>query len=154
MKRILAILTIALSCSCTAKVKNYKVEVVNEYPHDTKAYTQGLFFNNGVFYESTGQFGESSFRIVDLESGKIQRKLDFSRKYFGEGSVIMGDRMYMLTWTNNVAFVYDAETLESSRPIPTRGRAGDSPQTADSSTPPTAATESIYSTQTCSTVRP
>ena len=98
--------------SCSAKVKRYKVEVVKEYPHDTKSYTQGLFFHDGSFYESTGQCGESSFRKVDLQTGKALRKLDFNRKYFGEGSVILGDKMYMLTWQNKVAFVYNAKTLE------------------------------------------
>lgn len=98
--------------SCSAKVKSYKVEVVKEYPHDTKSYTQGLFFHDGSFYESTGQCGESSFRKVDLQTGKALRKLDFNRKYFGEGSVILGDKMYMLTWQNKVAFVYNAKTLE------------------------------------------
>lgn len=99
-------------CSCTAKVRQYKVHVVKEYPHDSKAYTQGLFFNDGTLYESTGEFGTSSFRIVDLESGEVRRKLDFARKYFGEGSVFLGGEMFMLTWLNKVAFVYDAETLE------------------------------------------
>ncbi len=99
-------------CSCSAKVRQYKVNVVKEYPHDSKAYTQGLFFNDGTLYESTGEFGTSSFRIVELETGKVTRKLDFARKYFGEGSVILGNEMFMLTWLNKVAFVYDAETLE------------------------------------------
>ncbi len=116
MKKITALLAItALACicaGCQAKVRQYKVHVVKEYNHDRGAYTQGLFFNGGKFYESTGQFGQSSFRIVDLPTGKVQRRLDFARKYFGEGSVILGDRIYMLTWTNRVAFIYDASTLE------------------------------------------
>lgn len=102
-----------LLCSCAgAKVRRYGVEVVGEYPHDVTSYTQGLFFHGGQFYESTGQYGHSSFRKVDLKSGKALRKLNFSRKYFVEGSVILGDRLYILTWTNKVIFVYDAETLE------------------------------------------
>ena len=113
MKKAFIILCMVLCCcSCTAKVKQYKVRVVKEFTHDSKAYTQGLFFNGGKFYESTGEFGESSFRIVELETGKVLRKLDFDKKYFGEGSVILGDNMYMLTWLNKVAFVYDAKTLE------------------------------------------
>ncbi len=115
MKRIIlfaaALLLGITSCSASGPVQ-YKVKVVAEYPHDTAAYTQGLFFHNGKLYESTGQTGQSSFRIVNLENGKVLRKLDFARKYFGEGSVIFDGKMYMLTWTNNVAFVYDAETLE------------------------------------------
>jgi glutamine cyclotransferase len=115
MKRIIlfaAALLAALSACSASGPRQYGIKVVKEYPHDRSAYTQGLFFHNGNLYESTGQLGESSFRIVDLETGKLLRKLDFERKYFGEGSVILDDRMYMLTWTNKVAFVYDAETLK------------------------------------------
>ena len=102
-----------LAClGCSAKVREYRIEVVNEYSHDTGAYTQGLFFNGGRLYESTGQYGESTLRIVDLETGEVERRLDFNRKYFVEGSVILGDKLYVLTWTNRVAYVYDAATLE------------------------------------------
>lgn len=101
-----------LTASCSAqKPKTYTVEVVKEFPHDDNSYTQGLFFDNGKLYESTGQYGSSSFRIVDLESGKALRKLDFGRKYFMEGSVMLDGNLYLLTWESNVAFVYDAETL-------------------------------------------
>ncbi len=85
---------------------------MKEYPHDRGAYTQGLFFEGGQLYESTGQTGQSSFRKVDLGTGKVLRKLELNRKYFGEGSVILDGRMYMLTWTSKVAFVYDAASLE------------------------------------------
>ncbi len=115
MKRIIliavALLYALTSCSASGP-RHYGVKVVKEYPHDRSAYTQGLFFSGGELYESTGQCGSTSFRKVELESGKVLRKLDFARKYFGEGSVFFGDRMYMLTWTNNVAFVYDAASLK------------------------------------------
>ena len=107
---MLAVLTL---CSCAdGKVRQYKLQVVKEYPHDIQSYTQGLFFDGGNFYESTGQYGESTFRIVDLATGKALRKLDFGSKYFVEGSVILDDELFILTWTNKVAFVYDAKTLE------------------------------------------
>ncbi len=99
------------SCAQT-KCTEYTVKVVKTYPHDRKAYTQGLFFWNGSLYESTGQWGSSSLRKVDLDTGKPLVKKDFNRKYFGEGSCVAGDRLYMLTWTNKAAFVYDANTLE------------------------------------------
>ena len=108
---ILCLMLCTFSCKAGSP-KRYNIEVVKEYNHDTGAYTQGLFFNGGQLYESTGQFGESTMRIVDLQTGRVQRKLDFSRKYFAEGSVILGDKLYILTWTNKVAFVYDAATLE------------------------------------------
>lgn len=113
MIRILLPLALALLCAgCSARVKQYKVEVVKEYPHDTGAYTQGLFFDGGRFFESTGQFGESSFREVELVTGKVLSKMNFQQKYFGEGSVMLGGNLYILTWLNKVAFVYDAKTLE------------------------------------------
>ena len=72
MRSILLIAAVLLlpACSTAAKVKQYRVKVVKEYPHDPAAYTQGLFFHDGKLYESTGQFGNSSFRTVDLETGK------------------------------------------------------------------------------------
>lgn len=114
MKRLLAFELIGIIClmSCSAQVKDCSVKVVNTYSHDTGAYTQGLFFNDGQLYESTGQWGESSFRVVDLQTGKPSRKLSFDRKYFAEGSVMLDGNLYILTWTNKVAFVYDAATLE------------------------------------------
>ena len=100
-----------LSCS-DAKVKVYGIEVVAEYPHDTDAYTQGLYFDEGKLYESTGLHGKSTFRKVDLESGEVIKILDFDKKYFVEGSVRFKDNIYILTWDSRIAFVYDAKTLE------------------------------------------
>lgn len=105
--------TLLLWCSCAgAKVRQYRVEVVKEYPHDVSSYTQGLFFDGEQMYESTGQYGQSTFRKVDIETGKPLRKLDFSKKYFVEGSVMLDGRLFILTWSSRVAFVYDASTLE------------------------------------------
>ena len=112
MRKFLALaLILALAVSCgTTKVREYRVKVVREYPHDVTSYTQGLFFHGDTLYESTGQWGESTFRTVDLETGEAITRMDVSRKYFAEGSVILGDNLYILTWTNNVVFVYDAVT--------------------------------------------
>lgn len=114
MKHIISI-CICLLCSilsCSAKVERYKIEVVKAYPHDTGSYTQGLFWHDGSLYESTGLNGKSTFRKVDLQSGQALTKLPFNKKYFVEGSVILGDKLYILTWTNKVVFIYDADTLE------------------------------------------
>lgn len=100
-----------LSCA-DAKVKEYTLEVVAEYPHDTGSYTQGLFFHDGQLYESTGLNGKSTFRKVDLETGEALEKMNFDKKYFVEGSVIWKDNLYILTWETRVAFIYDAKTLE------------------------------------------
>ena len=114
MRNILTILLASfmfLSCGEKA-VKEYGIEVVAKYPHDTESYTQGLFFHDGQMYESTGVKGKSTFRKVDILTGKAQRKLDFDRKYFVEGSTIYKDNLYILTWESKTAFVYDAATLE------------------------------------------
>lgn len=108
---LLAALFLIPFAAC-GKVVNYKVKVVAEYAHDSGAYTQGLSFNGSDFIESTGGWGSTTLRKVDLATGKVLRKLDFARKYFGEGSVVLGGKLYMLTWTNKVAFIYDASTFE------------------------------------------
>ena len=102
-----------LSVSCAdARVKQYKLQVVNSFPHDRTSYTQGLFFYAGAMYESTGLNGKSTFRKVDISTGKALSKLTFDRKYVLEGSVEKDGNIYMLTWQNQLAFVYDAATLE------------------------------------------
>lgn len=112
MKRILFISLLLLFCaSCQGQVKKYRVKVLKEYPHQRDAYTQGLFFHEGKLFETTGQYGSSTLRTVDLESGKPLTSQRFAQKYFGEGSVILGETLYILTWTNKVAFKYDAASL-------------------------------------------
>ena len=108
---ILLCAILLLPVSCGAKVRNYRPQVVASYPHDESSYTQGLFFHDGKMYESTGQYGESTMRIVDPVTGKALKRLDFDRKYFVEGSVILDGKLYILTWTNKLVFVYDAATL-------------------------------------------
>lgn len=108
---MLASLMLLFSCA-DARVKLYTLEVTAEYPHDTEAYTQGLFFHEGQLYESTGLNGKSSFRKVDLHTGKALEKMNFDKKYFIEGSVIWNDNLYILTWESRMAFIYDARTLE------------------------------------------
>ena len=100
------------SFQCGAQLKSYRLEVIEEYPHDITSYTQGLFFHEGQMYESTGGTGESTFRKVDIRTGEPLRKLEFADRYFVEGSVVLGDNLYILTWRNKVAFVYDINTLE------------------------------------------
>ena len=109
---ILILLPLLLISCGNGKVTEYRLEVVAEYPHDTLAYTQGLFFNDGQMYESTGLNGSSTFRVVDHQTGKVLRKLDFDEKYFVEGSVMFEDNLYILTWESRLAFVYDAATLK------------------------------------------
>ena len=108
----LAMLSLAASSCAGAKVRQYKVKVVKEYPHDEMSYTQGLFFQGDKMIESTGQYSESTLRLVDFTTGKALKKLDFDRKYFLEGSVELDGKIYILTWQNKVAFIYDAKTFE------------------------------------------
>lgn len=82
-------------------------EIVAEYPHDTKAYTQGLLWADGGLYESTGEYGESSLRKVDLPTGKVERMVSLPERYFGEGLALVGDSLlYQLTWQEQRCFVY------------------------------------------------
>jgi glutamine cyclotransferase len=87
------------------KVYNYKI--VNEFPHDANAYTQGLFFNDGFLYEGTGQKGLSSLRKVELETGKVLQSKSLDSKYFGEGICLHKEKIYQLTWENREGFIYD-----------------------------------------------
>lgn len=92
--------------------KIYDYEVLEEYPHDIKAYTQGLEFNGDTLYESTGQYGQSSLRKVDMETGEVLQKINLQAQYFGEGLTILNDKLYQLTWRENIGYVYDINSLE------------------------------------------
>lgn len=110
----LTLLIVLASCAASSsgeELKRYRLEIVAEYPHDVTAYTQGLFFYEGVMYETTGLNGQSSLRIVDLESGKPEIRYSFDDKYFAEGSVIWKDKLYVLTWDSYETFIFDAKTL-------------------------------------------
>ncbi len=90
----------------------YSYEIVNEFPHDPEAFTQGFEFYNGYLYESTGQYGKSSLRKVELETGKVLKKIDIDKKYFAEGMTIFGDKIYQLTWQRKKGFIYDLESFK------------------------------------------
>ncbi|MGX1753762.1 glutaminyl-peptide cyclotransferase [Sphingobacterium sp. NPDC055346] len=92
--------------------KQYAFEVVNTYPHDQGAFTQGLFFENGTLYETTGQLGESTLRKVELATGKVLQKADLAADEFGEGMTVVGNNMYVLTWQNNKGHVYDKNSFK------------------------------------------
>ena len=111
MRKVPAVLLLFICLACSAGPREHRVQVLESYPHDRAAYTQGLFFHCDTLYETTGQYGESSLRKVDLQSGKVLQKVNFSRKYFAEGSCVLDGNLYILTWTSKVAFVYNAETL-------------------------------------------
>lgn len=98
-----------------AAPKVYSYHIINQYPHDNQAFTQGFVFHNGYFYESTGQLGKSSLRKVEIETGKVLQKIDLDRKYFGEGMTILKDKIYQLTWRKKIGFIYNLETFKLER---------------------------------------
>lgn len=93
----------------------YDYTVVNTYPHDPDAFTQGLVYLDGVFYEGTGLYGRSSLRKVALDTGEVLQQHDLDETFFGEGIAVLGDEIYQLTWQNGVGFVYDRETFAEKR---------------------------------------
>ena len=90
----------------------YTYTILNEYPHDTNAYTQGLEFYNDTLYESTGQKGRSFLRKLDFKTGKVYKQVDLDKTYFGEGITILNDRVYQLTWQSGLGFIYDVNGLK------------------------------------------
>jgi glutamine cyclotransferase len=94
---------------------NYKYRVINKYPHDNEAYTQGLVFENGHLYESTGLQGKSTVRIVDIKTGRPVKLVPLAPQYFGEGIALFNDQIYQITWRSQVGFVYDKNTLSQIR---------------------------------------
>ena len=93
----------------------YSFEIINEYPHDKKAYTQGLEYYNGFLYETTGRRGQSSLRKVDIKTGKVLQKVELEKEYFGEGMTILNDKIYWLTWEAKKGFVYDLKTFKREK---------------------------------------
>lgn len=94
------------------KPKVYTYKIKNKYPHDPKAFTQGLEFYQDTLYEGTGQYGLSDLRKVDYKTGKVLHSKKLDRIYFGEGISILNDKVYQLTWQEGLGFVYDANSLE------------------------------------------
>lgn len=97
--------TLTLLASKTPVLLKYNL--LHTYPHDIKAYTQGLEFSGDTLYESTGQYGKSSLRKLDFKTGKIWEIKNIERKYFAEGITLYQDKIYQLTWREKIGFVYD-----------------------------------------------
>lgn len=92
-------------------IKEYGYEVVNVYPHDPDAFTQGLIFKDGFLYESTGRYGHSSLRKVSLADGKVVKQLANAEKIFAEGLATDGRRLLQLSWKAGKGFIYNAVDL-------------------------------------------
>lgn len=104
-----------------APVTVYDARVLRSYPHDTRAFTQGLFFADGVLYESTGQRGASVIRRLDLPGGGATAEVRLPDEVFGEGAAAVGDRIVSLTWQAGIGFVHDLETLALEGTFPVAG---------------------------------
>ena len=111
------------SASESALPAVYSYLVVNTYLHDPNAFTQGLVFEDGIFYEGTGQYGASDIRKVAPATGEVLAEKRLSEQYFGEGIAVFGDRLYQLTWKAGICFVYDKNTfaLQTQFSYPTEG---------------------------------
>ena len=90
----------------------YTYKIIATYPHSSEAYTQGLEFYQDTLYESTGQYGESTLRKVDLETGEVLKSVELDKSYFAEGMTILNDKIYQLTWREREGFIYDVNTFE------------------------------------------
>lgn len=97
------------------------VEQVRSFPHDSLAFTQGLLWLDGRLYESTGRYGQSSLRIVEVETGSVLQRVNLGAQYFAEGLAAIGDSLYQLTWKEGVAFIYDAGTLRQVAQVAYQG---------------------------------
>lgn len=91
--------------------KRYEVEIVASYPHDPEAFTQGLFFKDGVLFESTGLEGASTLRRVKLETGEVLQQARLPANVFGEGIAPVGDRIAALSWRGGAGFIFDGKTF-------------------------------------------
>jgi len=127
---IVGILYFYYTNNATIEPTSIQYSIINKYPHSTNSYTQGLFFDGDTLYESTGSPSylpqtESVLGILDLETGKIDVKVELDRDiYFGEGSTILNDKIYQLTYKNQKGFVYDAKTFEQIQTFDFESREG------------------------------
>ncbi|MFY9115502.1 MAG: glutaminyl-peptide cyclotransferase [Bacteroidales bacterium] len=93
-------------------VKEYKYKIEEVLPHNIGSYTQGFFYHNGYFYESTGQYGSSMMAKTDIPTGRILQSHALDRTYFGEGACVHNGLIYQLTWTEKTCFIYELSTLK------------------------------------------
>ncbi|HWS60689.1 MAG TPA: glutaminyl-peptide cyclotransferase, partial [Flavobacterium sp.] len=104
-----ATIQIELVSNITPKLLQYTI--INTYPHDTSAYTQGLEFYRDTLYEGTGQYGTSYLRKTEYKTGKVYKEVKLSDHIFGEGITILNNKVYQLTWKNNEGYIYNADTF-------------------------------------------
>ena len=113
----LIITVLAAACTSTEKKEEaasdrIDFKIHSQLPHDTGSFTEGFVVHNGKLYESTGEEGHSWFGVLNIKTGKPEKKVDLSEEYFGEGITILNNKVYQLTWKNKQGFVYDLNTFE------------------------------------------
>lgn len=135
MKVLLVLLIISVFTACVFGILScmrqnakaagdmWQIKVIAEYPHDPTAFTQGLTVHEGRMYEGTGLYGHSSLRLVDINTGEIDRVAPLDNAYFGEGITVFENRIYQLTWRNNTVIVYDTDNLNILKTLAYDGEA-------------------------------
>lgn len=103
------------SNSRLAHTQYYEVKVLRKFPHNESFYTQGLLYHNGLLYESTGQYGASGLYVIDTASGKVLKSIKIDEKKFAEGIALWRNKIYQLTWQENICYVYHLSTLQLVR---------------------------------------
>jgi len=113
---IIFLFTLIYSCqdqsSAIEQNNSGEVVIVNSYPHDTGAFTQGLIFHNGKIYEGTGLYRKSTLRKVNLNTGKVEQIHKLPDHYFGEGITLLNGKIYQLTWKSKTGIIYDADSFK------------------------------------------
>ena len=102
----------ALQPQQPSEIPTYSYRIVHSFPHDPTAFTQGLLYDNGFLYESTGQYGQSSLRKVELETGAVVQLHQLDDRFFAEGLALFGNRLIQLTWRANKGFAYRLDSFE------------------------------------------
>jgi glutaminyl-peptide cyclotransferase len=118
---LLILLCLAFASPAAAQAPVYGFRVIHKYPHDPRAFTQGLIYLDGALYESTGQYGESSLRKVKLETGEVLKSISLPAEIFAEGLTEWKSNLIQLTWKTHEGFVYDRATFDRKSTFPYGG---------------------------------
>lgn len=119
--KALAVFFVLVTSACEPGAQTLEYEVLRSLPHDNGAYTQGLVFHDGVLFESTGRYGESSIRKTLLETGEVLQMTSLDEEYFGEGLALVGPELIQLTWKSGLALVFDTASLSLQRTMEYEG---------------------------------
>ncbi len=115
MRKLALILLFSATACGQKELSVYIPEIINTYPHNSNAFTQGLLFHEGKLYESTGIKGSSTLREVALETGEVLRHVSLADEYFAEGLALVNDKLIQITWQSQQAFVYDLASFRQEK---------------------------------------